>query len=419
MSELERWLQRLEKLHPSEIDLGLDRIRAVAERLALGKPANKVITVAGTNGKGSCVAAAGALLRAAGYSVGSYTSPHLLAFNERIRINGECVGDAEIVAAFEAIEAARGETSLTYFEYTTLAGLLIFSNAGLDFAVLEVGLGGRLDAVNLVDADIGIVTSVDIDHVDWLGDDIEVIGREKAGIFRPGKFAIIGDPHAPASVAQVAKEKGAVLYRAGKAFSMQPVADGWHWHLNDLRLALPALQLPPASVASALAALSLAAALPEPAVIHSVLAGLTLPGRCQQVEVLGRRVILDVGHNPQAARYLAAWLDSSDCKGRIFALFAAMADKDLAGLLQPLREQVHTWGVAPLPGNPRAATLEQLGTAVESVAVEGACHRFDSVREGLEQFCRSMASEDRLLVFGSFFTVAEVLQYLREQGQGG
>ncbi|BBM02668.1 bifunctional tetrahydrofolate synthase/dihydrofolate synthase [Microbulbifer sp. GL-2] len=417
MSSLQDWLSRLEQLHPTEIELGLERVSSVATTLGVQKPAPTVITVAGTNGKGSCVATLEALLRSAGRSVGAYSSPHLLRFNERIRINGDEVSDGDLVRAFEVVEAARGETSLTYFEFSTLAALWLYQCAGVEFALLEVGLGGRLDAVNLVDADLAIITSVAIDHEDWLGSDREVIGREKAGILRPGAPFVCAESTPTQSVLSAAEKQASSSYFIGRDFTLSESEELYQF--GELQLTVPSISLPRSSIAAAITALALLGALPEKGV-ERVLADITLPGRCQQVQWGGRNLILDVGHNPAAAEHLARWLYRNPVAGETHALVAVMADKDLVGLFAPLAAQVNHWHPAILPGNTRAADAETLITGLTKAGVEvtKVDARCPSVADGLRQLLPTLGSQDRLLVFGSFFTVAEVLQQMRDVGNG-
>ncbi len=310
---LAEWLEYIERQHPKTIDMGLDRVREVAARMRLKRPAKKVITVGGTNGKGSTVAFIEAIARAAGWKVGAYTSPHLLAYNERVRIEGADAGDADLVAAFEAVEAARGDTLLTYFEYGTLAALWLFERSQLDLAILEVGLGGRLDATNLVDPDVAVITTVDLDHQDWLGGDRELIGFEKAGIARAWKPLVLGEDDPPASVLRHAYAIGASAIRAGCDFFFQPT-DAGHWRWREVgyavELPLPKLAAPAQmrNAATAIAALrALGKKLPS-AVIAEGVANANVAGRLQRFEREGVEIVVDVGHNPQAARELAAWL---------------------------------------------------------------------------------------------------------------
>ena len=338
---LPQWLEYIEQQHPRSVELGLDRMRVVAQRMGLKRPARKVITVGGTNGKGSTVAFIEAIARAAGWRVGAYTSPHLLAYNERVRIDGCDAGDAELVAAFEAVDAVRGDTPLTYFEYGTLAALWLFEREALDLAVLEVGLGGRLDSVNLVDADVAVITTVDIDHVDYLGPDRDVIGFEKAGIARAWKPLVLGDDDPPASVLRHAYAIGASAVRARCDFFFEPLGGGqWQWREvgKQYRLPMPGLAAPSQlrNAATAIAALrALGKPLPPQAIADGVAAA-HAPGRLQRFERDGVAVLVDVGHNPQAARELASWLHASPVAGRTLAVFAALADKDAVGVVAAL-----------------------------------------------------------------------------------
>ncbi|HSR64631.1 MAG TPA: bifunctional tetrahydrofolate synthase/dihydrofolate synthase, partial [Xanthomonadaceae bacterium] len=338
---LAEWLDYIERQHPKSIALGLERVREVAARMGVQRPATHVITVGGTNGKGSTVAFIEAIARAAGWKVGAYTSPHLLRYNERVRIDGAEVDDASLVVAFEAVEEARGETPLTYFEYGTLAALWLFQRSALDLAVLEVGLGGRLDAVNLVDPDVAVITTVDLDHQDWLGAEREAIGAEKAGIARAWKPLVLGEDAPPSSVLDRAYLIGASAIRAGCDFFFEPLPrpaddgrpDGWRWREVgcELELPMPRLAAPAQlrNAATAIAALrALDVAPPEPAYAQGV-ATAFVPGRLQEFERDGTRIVVDVAHNPQAARELANWLGVDPPAGRTHAVFAALGDKDV------------------------------------------------------------------------------------------
>ena len=369
---LEAWLGWLERQHPRDIELGLERIRPVARKLGLLEPQAPVVSVAGTNGKGSCVAATAALLRRAGLQVGSYTSPHLLRYNERVQVNAQPVSDEALCLAFESIAEAAASlgTSLTYFEFGTLAALDIFRRQGVDIMVLEVGLGGRLDAVNLLDADVSVVTSVDLDHQDWLGADREAIGREKAGIFRAGKPALCADAQPPKSLIGTAKALGADWQLLGQSFGYQSEATQgsqktWSWwgaQASGQRLALthmpyPTLPLP--SLAAALQALAQLGYNPQDLQAPQLLAKLELPGRYQKLAWRGRTLVLDVAHNPAAARYLAQRL-SQDNPAPVVALLAMMKDKDRRGTIAALLEQVVHWWLAELPQLPRSASSDEL-----------------------------------------------------------
>ena len=418
--DLSQWLEYIQRQHPESIELGLDRVREVATRLGLGRPAAQVITVAGTNGKGSTVAFIEAIAGAGGWKVGAYTSPHLLRYNERVRIEAEEVADDALVAAFAVVEAARGDTPLTYFEFGTLAALWLFQRASLDLVVLEVGLGGRLDAVNLVDADVAVVTTVDIDHTGWLGSDRESIGREKAGIARAWKPLVLGEVDPPSSVLRHAYAIGANAIRLGSDFFHEPV-DAAHWRWREvgaeLRLPAPRLAAPPqrANASTAIAALrALPRALPEAAFAQGV-ATATLPGRLQCLQRDGVEIVLDVAHNPQAARELAAWLRRRPPAPTV-AVFAALADKDAAAMVQALDGQVGHWYLAGLEQAGRGQDVEHLVARLDGT-VAGVATGVSSgdarVADALARAIAAASPAGRVLVFGSFHTVAEALQALR------
>jgi dihydrofolate synthase / folylpolyglutamate synthase len=413
------WLDYQQQVHPAGIALGLDRVREVALRLGIGRPARQVITVAGTNGKGSTVAFIDAIARAAGHRVGCYTSPHLLRYNERVRIDGSEVDDAILVAAFERIETARGDVPLTYFEFGTLAALLIFADAGLDLAVLEVGLGGRLDAVNIIDADVAVVTTVALDHMEWLGTDRETIGFEKAGILRNGRPAVLGERMPAQSVLDHAHRIGAPVRQAGQQFDWQIHAEGgMHYRDADGELELPAPALAaacqPGNAATALCALrQLGERLPIPAVAaRAGIASAQLAGRMQRIPG-AVEVVLDVAHNPQAAEQLAAWLRSHPARGRTHAVFSALGDKDLPQLVAPMSGLIDSWRLAGLAdAGPRGLTADALWSRLESVLADQPCSRHAHVADALAHALAQSAAGDRIVVFGSFHTVAEALQTL-------
>lgn len=415
------WLRWQETLHPSAIDLGLDRMRRTLQRLEWRQPRCPVITVAGTNGKGSTVALTSQVLRAAGYRVGTFTSPHLIRYNERIVIDGREVSDASLVAAFERIDAARGDDTLTFFEFNTLAALLVFDTAGLDAIVLEVGLGGRLDSVNAVDADVAIVTSIALDHTDWLGPDLESIGREKAGIFRAGKPAIFGSREMPASIAAAAQQLGAPLYRLGQDFDWRRDDDRWSWRGRTTSyddLPRPALhgELQFDNASTVLFALEcLSSRLPiTRAAIEQGLGNVTLPGRFQVVRrsrPAAVEWILDVAHNPAAAQALAGQLAARPTTARTIAVCGILGDKDIEGIAGALRGLFDAWIVVGLqsaravPVDALSERLAKLGATVDATARD--------VAAGCEIAQTTARAGDRIVVFGSFLTVGPALEWLQ------
>jgi dihydrofolate synthase/folylpolyglutamate synthase len=409
---LSDWLSWQETLHFQKIQLGLDRVRQVGERLALGAAPFAVITVAGTNGKGSSAALLEAMLTSAGYRVGTYTSPHLLHYNERIRINGQEVSDETLCWAFDRVDQARGEIALTYFEFGTLAALVLFFETGLDAVVLEVGMGGRLDAVNYLDPDVALVTTVGIDHTAWLGSERESIGREKAGIFRAHRPAVYNDLDPPQSLMQRARELETQLYHLGADYQYAEDARSWSWqglgqHYDSLPL--PALHgaFQRKNAAGVLAALTLIRGrLPvSEQAIRQGLQRVGLPGRFQVLEGPVAR-ILDVAHNPQAAGVLAQALHEEPCTGRTVAVFSILADKDIAGVVAALADVVEVWYVAGLDTE-RAAPTERIESVLRARGAAVAVHR--SVTMAYTQALAQARSGDRVVVFGSFYTVAEVL----------
>ncbi|MEN5014796.1 bifunctional tetrahydrofolate synthase/dihydrofolate synthase [Erwinia sp. Eh17-17] len=411
-SPLATWLYYLEHLHTQAIELGLDRIRRVATSLDLLTPAPVVFTVAGTNGKGTTCRTLETLLMAAGYRVGVYSSPHLVRYTERVRIQGEELAESAHTASFAAIEAGRGETSLTYFEYGTLSALWLFTQAKPDVVILEVGLGGRLDATNIVDADVAVVTSIALDHTDWLGPDRDSIGREKAGVFRAGKPAVVGEPDMPHTIAEVAAEKGAQLLQRDRDWSYHVTGDGWSFrdaHGTIEQLPLP--QVPLANAATALAALRASTLSVDEATIRRSLPLAMLPGRFQTVSE-SPRVILDVAHNPHAAGYLAGRLAEVPRSGKVHAVVGMLHDKDIAGTLACLSPEVDLWYCAPLDG-PRGASAEQL------MAHLSGAQAFSSVAAAYQQALQQAAEQDIVLVCGSFHTVAQVMEWMETENGSG
>ncbi|MBP6438562.1 MAG: bifunctional tetrahydrofolate synthase/dihydrofolate synthase [Thermomonas sp.] len=414
------WLAHIERQHPKSIDMGLQRVREVAARMRLPRPAKRVITVGGTNGKGSTVAFVEAIARAHGWKVGCYTSPHLLRYNERVRIDGVDAGDAALVAGFEAVEAARGDTPLTYFEYGTLCALWLFARSKLDLAVLEVGLGGRLDAVNVVDADASIITTVDLDHQDWLGEDIEAIGFEKAGIARPFKPLVLGDDDPPASVLRHAYAIGAQSWRIANDFFAEPLdAETWRWREVgfSMDLPMPALAAPVQlrNAASAIAAVRTLRARIDKQTYAEGVANARVAGRLQRFERNGVEVVVDVGHNPQAARALAEWLRAQP-RRRTLAVYAALADKDVAGVAQALAGVVDGWHIAGLSdAGPRGLGVDDFARQLAGTAAADAA-RHVGVDAALQAAMAQAGPGGRVLVFGSFHTAAAALGHLGADG---
>ncbi|WP_199724752.1 bifunctional tetrahydrofolate synthase/dihydrofolate synthase [Noviherbaspirillum saxi] len=426
---LSGWLSLLETMHPKAIDMGLERVAQVKDRLGIHFDC-PVIIVGGTNGKGSTCAMLEAILMQAGYRVGVYTSPHLIDFNERARVHGEPATDDALVNQFAAVEEKRGDVSLTYFEFTTLAIMRLFAQSGLDAVILEVGLGGRLDAVNVIDADVAIVTSVDIDHTEYLGDTREKIGFEKAGIFRPGRTAICGDPVPPQSLIDHAKAIGADLWLFGHDFNYSGDKQQWNYGGRAQRrnsLGYPALRganqlLNASAVLAALEALR--DRLPVGAQeVRTGLALVDLPGRFQVLP--GRpAIVLDVAHNPHAAATLAQNLDNMGFHPYTYAVFGAMQDKDIDGIIAHLKDRVDHWCLTDLP-LPRAASADYIRKKLADAGIvpcteagkECTVETFDTPATAFEN-ARSRAGEnDRIAVFGSFLTVAGVMEARRAEGQ--
>jgi dihydrofolate synthase/folylpolyglutamate synthase len=418
---LDEWLAYQERVNVRSIELGLDRVRAVWERMGAPAPARRVITVGGTNGKGSTVALLESMLTPAGQRVGCYTSPHLLHYRERVRIGGADASDEALIASFDRIEAARGDFPLTYFEFGTLAALDLFARANLDLAVLEVGLGGRLDAVNIIDADVAIITTVDLDHMDWLGPDRDSIGVEKAGIARAGRPAIVGEAEPPQGLLDALQRTGAKVERAGEAFSFERLHDGgWRWrHADGTELALPdPLLAAPVQYANAAAAIAAIHALQT---TDHAIGGLDLgkaaAAGLQTVHVAARlqslggdpALVVDVGHNPQAARALAEWLDAHP-GGRVHAVYGALSDKDVGGVIRALGSRIDHWHLAGLEqdtprGLPSSVLLDQLLLALPEASYD----LHGDVRSALAAARASATAGDRVLAFGSFFVASAVL----------
>ncbi|HEU0152983.1 MAG TPA: bifunctional tetrahydrofolate synthase/dihydrofolate synthase [Arenimonas sp.] len=409
---LEQWLAYQQQVHPRDIAMGLERVGEVFRRLAPGRPGRRVAVVGGTNGKGSTVAFLEAMARAAGLKVGAFTSPHLLRYNERIRIDGVDAADDALVAAFEAIEAARGEIPLTYFEFGTLAALLLFADAGLDLAILEVGLGGRLDAVNLIDADVAVITTVDLDHQDYLGPDRESIGAEKAGILRAGKPCVLAEKDPPSSVLRRAYAIGAFAIRGHSDYLVDDLGeDGWRWREPGYAVDLPnpAMEAPAqrGNAAAAIAALrALDLPVPDAALREGVRAA-RVPGRLQRLPGRPERV-LDVAHNPQGARQLGEWLAAHPRP--TVAVFSALADKDIAGIVAPVAPYVQGWHLGPITdAGPRGLAVDALAGRVRAALPGAALASHPRLDAALAAAAQAVGPDGRVLVFGSFHTVAEAL----------
>ena len=409
---LAQWLEHQQAVHPKAIDMGLARVGEVARRLGLGKPARHVATVGGTNGKGSTVAFLEAMARAAGLRVGAYTSPHLLRYNERVRIDGSEASDGALVAAFERIEAARADIPLTYFEYGTLAALLLFEAADLDLAILEVGLGGRLDATNLVDPDVAVITTVDLDHQDYLGEDRESIGAEKAGILRAGKPCVLAEKDPPSSVLRRAYAIGAFAIRGHSDYLVDDLGEtGWRWREPGYSIDLPPPRMEaPAQRGNAAAAIAALRALDLPVPDEALRTGVRearAPGRLQRLPG-APETVLDVAHNPQGARQLADWL-AAHPKPTV-AVFSALADKDLGGISAPLAPWLLAWHLGPITdAGPRGLAVDELARRLAEHLPRDILFPHRSLAEARAAAAAQAGPGGRVLVFGSFHTVADAL----------
>jgi dihydrofolate synthase/folylpolyglutamate synthase len=422
MWSLDQWLAYQTQVHPQAIDLSLDRLRVVLERLQWRQPRIPVISVAGTNGKGSVSAFCTAIMRAAGYRVGTFTSPHLRDYRERIQIHDVFAGAAELVVAFEKIEAARGDVALTFFEFNTLAALLLFESAQLDAWVLEIGMGGRLDAVNLVDPDVAVVVSIGLDHQEYLGNTIEAIAREKAGIFRKGVTAVIGGREPSPVLESVARTVGAPLKRL--AIEYNYILQGAGWRYRGTRWDLPLLPAPAllgdvqyANAATALAALEeIAPRLRiDAAAVVQGLKQVRLVARFQLIKAPSSSAwILDVAHNPDAARVLARNLSASKIPGKTYAVCGILADKDAAAIAAILSDSIDAWWCASIDGT-RGRSGEALAQEVRG-RVEATVHAADSVSAACAAAAAAANFDDRIVVFGSFHTVGPALDWLEAAG---
>lgn len=412
---LTEWLAWMESCHPSEIELGLERIKTVANSLAIDLSASKVVTIAGTNGKGSTVSYLDSIYRKAGYSVGCFTSPHFLHYNERVKIDGVNASDSLLCSAFARIDQARGQIPLTYFEFGTLAALLIFSDLKPDLVLLEVGLGGRLDAVNIIDADVAVVTTVALDHIDWLGDNREDIGREKAGIFRSSRPAVCGDLNPPLSVSSVANELDAQLFQSGKEFSYTQEMDSWSWQgLSSVGEKLfihniPLPHLPIQNAATVLQVIQCVGLKVDEEVIRSGIGTATLTGRMQLIEVGNTRYWLDVAHNPEAAELLSQKIESMT--GEVTLVLGMLADKDCRQVIELLAPKVDCLYFVDLnvPRGQKASALAEFLPSNTPVK------QFSTVADALNLFKNNHNRSGDVIIAGSFFTVSAALAALGKE----
>ena len=416
---LAQWLAYIEALHPKSIAMSLERVKDVAERLQLIL-SFPIISIAGTNGKGSTCAMLESIYLDAGYRVGTYVSPHLKHYNERVRVNHQAISDAALCEAFSAIEAARGDVVLTYFEMGTLAAMWHFAQSNLDVAILEVGMGGRLDAVNVFEPTCSIVTCVDLDHMDYLGDTREKIGAEKVGIYRPRKLAICGDINPPNTVVDYAEQIQADFHLIGRDFYVNKLTRGWQYKASENTLSLPPLALQGDfqlnNAACAICAVeNLNKQLPVSLdTVGDSLKSVTLLGRFYQYSQTPY-IILDVAHNPQAANSLANNLSDKPYKGRTLGVFAMLADKDIEHVVSALLPHISLWYLADTH-NARGATAKDLESHLQSEAEKGLTKQFNNVADALRSACIEADKNDRIIVFGSFYTVADAIDALDIQG---
>lgn len=412
---LDQWLSWQETLHPSTIDLGLERVTAVWNRLHSQTFPFTVITVAGTNGKGSTVAMLDAIYTAAGYKVAAYTSPHLLRYNERIVIQGKPVQDSELCRAFEEIDSARGDISLTYFEFGTLAALWLFTQTALDIVILEVGMGGRLDAVNIVDADVAVITAIDLDHQEWLGHDREQIGLEKAGILRPNRPVVCSDPQLPRSVIDFAKQLNTPMYRLQQEFDYQVDGGQWQWWIRGApRIALPRPALAGDHQFQNAAGVLMVIQLLQsrfPVSQTNLRAGLLAARVAGRFDIMPGEIttILDVAHNPAGVQVLADTLAQQPSRcGRTVAVFTALADKDIAAMLKPICHVFDAWYIAPA-NSPRRRSVADLTTALQQAGCMAPVFAANSVQSAYQLAYQQAQRGDWIVVFGSFYAVADAL----------
>lgn len=402
---LNDWLCYLESIHPSEIELGLTRVKQVADKLNLLSPKGRIVLVAGTNGKGSTCAYLERLLLAGGHTTGVFSSPHLIRYNERVRINGNELGDQFHVDALRYVEQGRGDTPLTYFEFNTLAALKLMTDAKVDYLIMEVGLGGRLDSTNILDAELAVITSIDLDHQAWLGDTRDQVGFEKAGIFRPNQQVVCGEPNPPESLIERARQLHCNIAYKGHDFRFELSNQHWHWHSGDRRhRELPLTKLPMTNAATAIKAFEQLGHRLAGDRLAQVIASTALPGRLQSISS-SPEVVLDVAHNPEAGRYLALWLANQRQYDRVHCVCAMLGDKDSQSTLEVVAKTVDLWYLADL-NCPRGAKAPTLAANLANESIVGC---YSSVIDALQQAKKAATAKDLILVFGSFFTVAEVL----------
>lgn len=411
-SSLPQWLSYLESIHPSTIDMGLARLQRVADNLQLDFSQQTVITVAGTNGKGTTCRFIEQALLSQSMQVGVYSSPHLVDYRERVRVQGDMLDAQAYVDALAIVDEARGDTSLTYFEFGTLAALVMFAQRQLDVVILEVGLGGRLDATNIIDPDLAVITSIGLDHQDWLGDTRELIAIEKAGIMRTQIPVVMGDLTPPATLSECVEKVGAKAIWANRDFSYTAEPDGWTWQgLGKTKAALPETRIPRQNVSTALAALSLLNKLPTDEQLKVLIEQTAMPGRMQILR--GEpRVILDVAHNPQATSSLADWLSKYE-ETTLHFVVGMLADKAIGDTLSALTTKGGQWYLAGTSG-PRGLSGADLATNIDSALAHQV---FDSVVDAYQQAIQSASKHDTIVVFGSFLTVADVIAFEAQQSQ--
>ncbi|MCP4059399.1 MAG: bifunctional tetrahydrofolate synthase/dihydrofolate synthase [Pseudoalteromonas sp.] len=412
-SSLDDWLCYLESVHPANIEMGLERVATVANNIGLLNTSSKIILIGGTNGKGTTARCLESLLLAQGYSVGTYASPHLIRYNERVRINGQELDDQYHVDAFNTLEQGRASTALTYFEYGTLGALAIFKRFEVDYVLLEVGLGGRFDATNIVTPYASVITTIDLDHKEYLGDTRELVAYDKAGIFRQNTPAIIGDLNIPHTMTDYGAEIKAGMVISGTDFIFKEHEAHFTWQYKNYNLLLDKPAIPAQNAATALTTLAVLNLLPSDEVIKHCLANLVVEGRFEQLST-SPLVFTDVAHNPESARYLALKLASYKDKGfKIHALAAMLADKDKAGVLKEVSHVIDQWSLTSLH-IPRGDNVENMAAALQTIPHTGTHERYNSVHEALNVIMPTQQSDTLLIVFGSFFTVADAINYFKK-----